>query len=125
MKLSCAFGVLFLLCVNVEFIVGKPTRYGAGIYTLPALTIFHQHMANERARNQAADLGSSSYLGKWTNPIVEDEMPMPRAPESDSDSHEISHQKYNLEYDDKSDNENGYASFKYVDNGMTRGRQKA
>lgn len=141
MELSCKFIVLVLLCVNVEFILGKPSRNGGGgggsrrggsssIYTLPAYSlVVHQQMANQRARNHATNSGSSSYLGNsgnWANPNVANVIhgiPMPRAPqshdkpESYSDSDEISYEK-DLVYNDESDNENGYASFKYGDDGM-------
>lgn len=131
MKLSRTFKVLFLLCVNVELIVSKPTRYGglgSSIYILPAYSVFAQHMVNQRAQNQAVNSGSSSYLtdsGNWANPNVANVIhgnPMPRAPSSydkllKAESDEISYQK-DLAYDDESDKENGYASFKYGDDGM-------
>lgn len=138
MASSCKFIVLFLICVHVELILSKPSRYGGGggrsggggsIYALPAYSVYIQHMANQRARNHATNSGSSSYLGNsgnWANPNVANVIhgiAMPRAPpshdkpQSYSDSDEISYQK-DLVYDDVPDNENGYGSFKYGDDGM-------
>lgn len=137
MEFSWKFIVLLLLSVNVELILSKPSRGGGGrgggsssIYTLPAYSVYIQHMANQRARNHATNSGSSGYLGNsgnYANPNIANVIhgiPMPRAPpshdkpESYSDSDEISEQK-DLVYDYESDNENGYGSFKYGDDGMS------
>lgn len=148
MQFSCSFKVLLLLYVNADLISSEAVRYGTSAggsrnsgggssYTLPMFSVVvHQQLVNQRARNQAANSGSSNYLGNsgnWANPNIANVVhgiPKPVAPpshnepeaESNSASREVSHEQ-DLMYEDESDNENrggggGGASFKYGDDDM-------